>query len=145
MTMKEILDVLAAYPTWVKLVVVVLVAGILFLLISYRPSADSAPSPAHAPESTSSPSVEIEGPAAAPLGKTTYYSIFIENAVRGVWSIGGFQNEPIVVQPLGPSHQISVEPTDATRVGDSFTIVFVAYDTHGRFATGRKRFLVVSN
>ncbi len=89
-------------------------------------------------------SVNIEGPSSAPLGKTTYYTIISENAVRGVWSAGGFQNEPINVNPLGASHQIFIEPTDAKRVGENFTIVFQAYDANGKSVTAMKRFLVVS-
>jgi hypothetical protein len=141
--MDKILDILAAYPTWVKFLVVILSAVILLLLISFRQNPNPAQSSQQELELPLS--VEIEGPATAPLGKTTYYTVLVKNAVRGIWSIGGIQNEPVVVQPLGPSHQIYVEPTDATRVGNSFTIVFVAYDTHGRSAIAKKRFLVVSN
>jgi hypothetical protein len=141
--MDKILDILAAYPTWVKFLVVILSAVILLLLISFRESPNPAQSSQQEHELPLS--VEIEGPATAPLGKTTYYTVLVKNAVRGIWSIGGIQNEPVVVQPLGPSHQIYVEPTDATRVGNSFTIVFVAYDTQGRSAIAKKRFLVVSN
>jgi hypothetical protein len=141
--MDKILDILAAYPTWVKFLVVILSAVILLLLISFRQNPNPAQSSQQELELPLS--VEIEGPATAPLGKTTYYTVLVKNAVRGIWSIGGIQNEPVVVQPLGPSHQIYVEPTDATRVGNSFTIVFVAYDTQGRSAIAKKRFLVVSN
>ena len=94
--------------------------------------------------SASEPTVVIEGPPTAPLGKTTCYTVISQNATRGVWSVGGFLNEPVVVEPLGPSHQIFIEPTDATRVGDNFTIVFTVYSASGQSATARKRFLVGS-
>jgi hypothetical protein len=40
---KEIADFLISYPMWVKLAVIVLGAGILFLLIAFRPSTPSPP------------------------------------------------------------------------------------------------------
>src|SRR5690242_7810780 len=66
---------------------------------------------------TAAPTVAIEGPASAHLGKTTYFTILSQNAVRATWSIGGFQDNRIFsVEPLGPSYQIYVEPTDLARV-----------------------------
>lgn len=91
------------------------------------------------------PTVEIEGPPTAPLEQCTYYTIISQNAVRGRWSIGGFRNEPVVVEPLGPSHQIFVQPKDASRVGDSFTIVVTVYNDKGQSVTARKQFQVVSH
>lgn len=107
-----------------------------------------APPPTASPSSRTAraepPTVTIEGPASAPLGKSTFYTVLSRNAVRGVWSIGGFQNEPVVVSPLGPSHQIFVEPTQAERAGDEFTLVFTAYNAEGEEATARKRFRVTA-
>jgi hypothetical protein len=142
--MKDMLEFIASYPVWVKLLVVLLGATIVLLLVLFRQppgtSAKSAPDRESLPE----PSIEIEGPPRAVLGRTTYYTVYSQNAVRGVWSIGGFQNDPVEVNPLGPSHQIFVEPTDATRIGDNFAIVFTAYDTHGRTVTAKKRFMVAA-
>ncbi|MGB3787969.1 MAG: TIR domain-containing protein [Phormidesmis sp.] len=89
-------------------------------------------------------SISIEGADSVLLGKTAYYTVISQNAVRGVWSIGGFQNEPIDVDPLDPSHQIFIEPTDATRVGETFTIAFTAYDASGKSEIAIKRFTVAS-
>jgi hypothetical protein len=97
------------------------------------------------PSGESNISLNIEGSTSAPLGKITYYTITSQNAIRGVWSVGGFQNEPIEVTPLGPSHQIFIEPTDATRVGETFTIGFTAYDASDRSVSAMKRFTVVSD
>ena len=90
------------------------------------------------------PSVEIRGPATAPLGSTTYFTVISENAIRGAWSIGGFTKEPVSVDPLGPSHQIFVEPTDTGRVGHSFTIVFTVYSPSGDTVSTEKSFIVGS-
>lgn len=104
-----------------------------------RPSASSV----HAKESNIS--VKIEGSTSAPLSKITYYTVTSQNAIRGVWSVGGFQNEPIDVNPLDPSHQIFIEPTNKERIGESFTIVFTAYDVSGKSATAIKFFTVISD
>jgi hypothetical protein len=103
----------------------------------------ATPPPVAAP-SAEPPTVTIEGPPSIRLGKTTYFTVLTRSAVRGVWSIGGFQNEPVEVSPLGPSHQIYVEPTQAERVGDEFTLVFTAYNAQGVAATATKRFRVVA-
>jgi hypothetical protein len=66
------------------------------------------------------------------------------NAVRAVWSAGGFQdNKMFAVEPLAPSHQIYIEPTDATRIGETFTISVTVYGSNGKSASAAKRFLVV--
>ena len=90
------------------------------------------------------PSVIIEGPPSIPFGQTTYFTILTENAVRGVWSIGGFTDEPVDVDPLGASHQIYVEPTEKSRIDDKFTIIFTAYSSSGKEARAKKTFLVTS-
>lgn len=112
--------------------------------INYQPTAPPGPATGGSPRKTEAPTVTIEGPASAPLGKSTFFTVLTRNAVRGVWSIGGFQNEPVVVSPLGPSHQVFVEPTQAGRVGDEFTLVFTAYNADGEAATATKRFRVVA-
>ena len=91
------------------------------------------------------PSVIIEGPPSIPFGQTTYFTILTNNAVRGVWSIGGFTDEPVDVNPLGASHQIYVEPTEKSRIDDKFTIIFTAYSSSGEEARAKKTFLVTSN
>ena len=80
----------------------------------------------------------------AALGAHTYFTIVSSNAVRGEWSISGFQNDPVTVEPLGASHELYVQPTDATRVGDSFVLVFTVYDDGGNSASAQHRFQVVA-
>jgi predicted membrane channel-forming protein YqfA (hemolysin III family) len=92
------------------------------------------------------PTVSIEGPSIAILGKRTYFTVLSENAVRGKWSVGGFEhNTPFVIDWLAPSHEIYIEPTDPSRVGNNFTITFTAYNTGGKAATTKKQFRVVSD
>lgn len=103
------------------------------------PSAASTPVTPAAP----APSVEIDGPVVAPLGERTYFTIISQNAVRAVWSVGGFgDNEPFEVDRLAPSHQIFVEPTDSTRVGDRFTIVVTVYNAGSQPAIAQHEFQV---
>ena len=91
------------------------------------------------------PTVEIEGPLTAPLGQRTYYTLVSRDAVRAVWSVGGFEdNQQFEVDPLAPSHQIFVKPSDASRVGDSFTIVVTVYGADGQSATATKSFQVIA-
>jgi hypothetical protein len=91
------------------------------------------------------PTVTLEGPAAAPLGELTFFTIISSNAERAVWSIGGFNNnEPIEIAPLSPSHQIQIEPTDAGRVGDTFTLVVTVYDSAGASATASRPFVITA-
>lgn len=89
------------------------------------------------------PAVTIDGPPAAPLGQLTYFTIISANAERAAWSIGGFNNnEAIEIDPLPPSYQIQIEPTNASRVGDLFTLVVTAYDRAGNSATATHEFTV---
>lgn len=91
------------------------------------------------------PAVEITGPDTAPLGQKTYFTILSRNALRAEWSVGGFgQNQALVVDPLGPSHQIFVEPTDATRVGERFVIAVTVYAADGQTATAAWPFVVTT-
>jgi hypothetical protein len=99
--------------------------------------------PAVAP--ASAPTVTLEGPAAAPLGELTFFTIISSNAERAVWSIGGFNNnERIEITPLSPSHQIQIEPTDADRVGDTFALVVTVYDSAGTTATASRPFVITA-
>jgi hypothetical protein len=90
------------------------------------------------------PAVSIDGPTTAPLGQQTYFTLLSENAVRAEWSIGGFTDGPVVVDPLPPSHEIFVEPTNAARVGNSFTIAVTVYSADGQTAQATRQFLVVA-
>lgn len=89
-------------------------------------------------------SIEIHGPDTAPLGKTTYYTLISQNAIRAEWSIGGFSDEIFVVDPLPPSHQIYVEPTNRERLGEPFIIAVTVYNENGNSATATKQFTIVS-
>lgn len=143
----------AVYPPWAKwlfALTIILVAMSLAVFLILLPSAKSnldAKASAKLGTTTSNtehPTVTIEGPPSVPLGKSSYFTIISRNATRGVWSIGGFQNEPVEVLPLGPSHQIVVEPIQDERVGDEFTLVFTAYNAEGAKQTAMKRFRVVA-
>ncbi len=105
----------------------------------------TAPAQVTATSPTSQVTVEIDGPPTAPLGKPTYFTFISQDAVRAVWSIGGFgNNEQFEVDPLLPSHQVFVEPSDASRVGDSFTIVVTVFGADGQSASTKKSFQVVA-
>jgi len=87
--------------------------------------------------------IAIDGPDTAPLGQKTYFTLTSQNATRAEWSIGGFgDGKPFTVEPLSSSHQIYVEPTDASRVGDSFVLAVTVYNTAGQSAGAAKRFVV---
>ena len=101
------------------------------------------PSTAPATAPTSALSVTIDGPTMAPLSELTYFNIISTNATRAEWSIGGFNNnETTEVDPLAPSHQIQIEPTDQSRVGDSFTLVVTVFDENGATANTSHAFQV---
>lgn len=90
------------------------------------------------------PTVEIDGPATIPLGKKSYFTIISANAERAEWSVGGFaNNKTFVVEPLAASHQIFIEPTDATRVGDTFTLVVTVFGKDGANASVNHQIQVV--
>jgi hypothetical protein len=98
-----------------------------------------------APTATLAPlALEIEGPDEAPLNELTFFTIISENAVRARWSIGGFANNQVFdIDPLPASYEIEVEPTNADRIGDTFTLVVTVYDEGGRSITAHHRFEVV--
>ncbi len=118
-----------------------LLAGI-FGLIQMR--AGDAPAPTSAPASTPSAPplvVEIDGPAEAPLNEETWFTIISPDAVRVEWTIAGFGADEI--DPFDRSDQIFVQPSDAERVGEAFTVVVTAYDADGNDASASHRFQVV--
>lgn len=120
-------------------VAVALITGFFGLLSSDR----GAPAPA--PAALAAPSVAIEGPLAAPLGEQTFFTIVSQNAVRAEWSAGGFgDGRSIEIQPLPPSHQIWIEPTDSTRIGDTFTLAVTVYGADGQSATAQRQFQVTA-
>lgn len=113
------------------------------VLISGRASTPSASKPPESSTAAAPITLSITGPAEIPLGQKAYFTILSHRANRGLWSIGGFNNnQPFEVNPLSPSHQIYIEPTDAGRVGDGFTLVFTAYDAQGNSAMATKDFSV---
>jgi hypothetical protein len=89
------------------------------------------------------PKVEIVGPPSVSLGKTAYFRIITENVVRIKWSIAGFRDEPVLVEPVGPVHEIYVEPTNIARVNEQFVIVVDAYSSDGSWARATRTFMVV--
>lgn len=120
----------------VATIAVAVVTG-MFGLLGSNQSAPAAVQPA--------PSVQLEGPLTAPLGEKTYFTLVSQQATRAEWSIGGFGDGDIVqIQPLPPSHQIWIEPTDRTRVGDTFTLVVTVFGSDGQSATASKSFQVVT-
>jgi hypothetical protein len=110
-----------------------------------RPTATVTPAPTTAPTATAAPlALEIEGPTEALLNELTFFTIISENAVRARWSIGGFANNQVFdVDPLPASYEIEVEPTNAERIGDAFTLVVTVFDENGRSITAQHRFEVV--
>ena len=117
-----------------------LIAGI-FGLIQMRSNTAAAPTAPARP--TAAPTamefyVEIEGPPAAPLEERTYFTIISPDAVRVEWTIPDFGRDDI--NPFRQADQIFVEPVDAGRVGDMFTLLVTAYDSAGNEATARHDF-----
>lgn len=123
---------------WIAIIGLIgtIIAGLLSspllpILLGNRPAGDA-------------PSIQIEGPDRAVVGEKTYYTFISKNAVRAVWSIGGFSTDgDAVIEPLEPSHQIFVEPTDPERVGSRFTLAVTVYQADGDSATATKEFEVV--
>jgi hypothetical protein len=109
------------------------------------PTLTATTAPTAAPTATTEPlALEIKGPTEAPLNELTFFTIISENAVRATWSIGGFANNQIFeIDPLPASYEIEVEPTNAERIGDTFTLVVTVFDENGRSITAHHRFEVV--
>ena len=126
-------------------VLAALISGFFGLIQPPSPGPVLAP-PANATTApVPTPSVAIEGPLTAPLGEQTYYTILSSDAQRAEWSIGGFgDNATYVVEPLSASHQIYVEPTNASRVGETFIIVVTVYGREGQSATATRVFEVIA-
>lgn len=121
-----------------------LLAGI-FGLIQMRANAAASPPATTAP--TAAPTetefyVEIDGPPTAPLEERTYFTIISPNAVRVEWTIPDFGRDDI--NPFRQADQIFVEPADAGRLGDTFTLLVTAYDAAGNTATARHEFEIVA-
>lgn len=116
-----------------------IIAG-MFGLIQLQASRAEPPPPT----ATSAPqlSVEIEGPTEAPLNQETYFTILSDNAVRAEWTITDFGSDDI--NPFRQVDQLFVEPVDAGRVGESFTLAVTVYDAAGNRATARHRFQIVA-
>lgn len=122
-------------------VLVAIITGVFALLQSKAARPEPTPPPA---AKVTTPSIDIDGPLTAPLDERTYFTLVSENAARAEWSIGGFAgNEVFTVDPLPNSYQIYIEPTDAGRVEDSFTLVVTVYDAAGQTATARHEFQIV--
>ncbi len=121
-----------------------LIAGYFGLLSSDRRSSTPA-TPAPTPTTTAAPTVAIEGPLTAPLGQRTYFTIISQNAVWAEWSAGGFSdNRSFEIEALGPSHQIWIEPTDSSRVGETFVLVVTVASAAGQSATAQRQFQIVA-
>jgi hypothetical protein len=86
--------------------------------------------------------VAVEGPEVVPLNRKTYYTINSNNAVKARWSIGGFTNGWVEVDPMVDGHQIYIEPTDSSRIDDWFTLVFEVFDDSGNVKKARKKFRI---
>ncbi len=124
-------------------IVVALITGAFGLLSSDRPSGESTP--AGAPTAAAQPAVSIEGPLSVPLGERAYFTIISQNAGRAEWSVGGFADGQIFqVDPLPPSHQVWINPTDSTRAGDVFTLAVTVFGADGQTASASKQFQVTA-
>ena len=115
-----------------------LIAGV-FGLIQLQASRAQPLPPTESP--VSQLVVEIEGPTEAPLNEETYFTILSDQAVRAEWTIPDFGSDDI--NPFRQVDQIFVQPVDAGRVGDSFTLAVTVYDGAGNRATDRHTFTLV--
>ena len=127
----QIIAALIAAAATLLTAIIAGVFGLLQLRAANAP-AEAPPAPALA--------VEIEGPAEAPLGEETYFTLISENAVRAEWAVAGFGRDEI--NPFRQTDQIFVQPTDAEQVGESFTLLVTVYDAGGNPASPRHRFTV---
>jgi hypothetical protein len=115
-----------------------IIAGV-FGLIQLQASRAQPPPPTQTP--IPQLAVEIEGPAEAPLNQETYFTILSDAAVRAEWTIPDFGSDDI--NPFRQVDQIFVQPADAGRVGDSFTLVVTVFDGNGNRRSARHRFEIV--
>ena len=124
-------QIIAALIAAAATLLTAIIAGVFGLLqLRAANASTNDPAPALA--------VEIEGPAEAPLGEQTYFTILSENAVRAEWAVAGFGRDEI--NPFRQTDQIFVQPTDAEQVGESFTLLVTVYDAGGNQATARHTF-----
>lgn len=108
---------------------------------SNRDSASPPPAdPPPAPPASSAVAVEIDGPAAAPLGTRTHFTIISPSARTVEWAIAGFGSGSL--EDFAQADQVYVEPTDPERVGDEFVLVVTAIDDAGAQATARHAFVI---
>jgi hypothetical protein len=125
-------QIIAALIAAAATLLTALIAGV-FGLLQLR----AANAPANAPPAPAL-AVEIDGPAEAPLGEQTFFTLLSESAVRAEWAIAGFGRDEI--NPFRQADQLFVQPTDETQVGESFTLLVTVYDADGNTATARHRF-----
>lgn len=114
-----------------------LIAGIFGLI---QLQASRAPLPTLTPALALT--VEIDGPTEVPLNQQSYFTILSDSAIRAEWAIPNFGSDDI--NPFRQVDQIYVEPVDAGRVGESFTLVVTVYDADGNRKSARHRFQVVA-
>jgi hypothetical protein len=127
-------QIIAALIAATATLLTALIAGV-FGLLQLRAANSQADAPP-APPLT----VEIDGPAEAPLGEQTFFTILSENADRAEWTIAGFGRDEI--NPFRQADQIYVEPVDEGQVGESFTLLVTVYDAAGNQASARHRFTI---
>ena len=48
-----------------------------------------------------------------------------------------------MIEPLPDSYQIFVEPSNANRAGERFTLVVTVYQENGESATATKEFVII--
>jgi hypothetical protein len=127
-------QIIAALIAAAATLLTALIAGVFGLLQLRAANAptEALPAPALA--------VEIEGPAEAPLGEETYFTIISENAVRVEWAVAGFGRDEI--NPFRQTDQIFVQPTDAEQVGESYILLVTVYDAGGNQASARHSFAI---
>ncbi len=89
--------------------------------------------------------LSIEGPDKVPLGKKTYFHIATTAVgARLTWTIDGYGfDKDNVVDNVAPRHEIWVEPTDATRLGETFTIQATVSDNAGQSETATRKFVLI--
>jgi hypothetical protein len=109
------------------------------------PGAARATATAVVPPAAAGLSVEIEGPERVPLNKRTYFRFANgPQVITLTWSVDGFPfSQDNVIGNVGPRHEVWIEPTDAGRVGEVFTVAAVVNDAQGRSARVTRRFTLV--
>ena len=116
-----------------------IIAGVFGLIQLQASRSQPPPSPTQSP--VPQLDVEIEGPTEAPLNQETYFTILSDQAIRAEWTISDFGSDDI--NPFRQVDQIFVQPADAERVGDNFTVVVTVFDSNGNSRSARHRFEIV--